>query len=109
MTNEKKTINIGGEAFIRDREQVVIPLPGGENMTLYVRRLGYLETMNLLAKVRAVGSTGSIELVAAAIEDEDGGRFTLEQVAALKQEVVEPMLDAALRVNRMGGRAEGGN
>lgn len=109
MTNDKKTIEIGGDAFIRDREQVVIPLPGGENITLYVRRLGYLEFMNLLAKVRASGSTGSIELVAAAIENEDGGRFSIEEVALLKQEVVEPMLEAALRVNRMGGRAETGN
>lgn len=109
MTNDKKTIDIGGDAFIRDREQVVIPLPGGENITLYVRRLGYLEFMNLLAKVRASGSTGSIELVAAAIENEDGGRFSIEEVALLKQEVVEPMLDAALRVNRMGGRVEAGN
>lgn len=109
MTNEKKTIDIGSDAFIRDREQVVVQRPSGDNLTLYVRRLGYLEATDLWAKVKANGNTGLIELVAAAVEDEDGNRFTPEEVALLRREIVQPLVKAVMDVNKLTTDDPAGN
>lgn len=109
MTKEKKTIDIGSDAFIRDREQVVIPLPGGENMTLYVRRLGYLEATDLWARVKANGNTGLVELVAASVEDDSGNRFNQDEVSLLRPEIVQPLIQAVMRVNKLTSDDPAGN
>lgn len=114
-TNTKKppTLSevLGGGAMVTAREPVLVPRydadgkPTGEQTTLWARQLGDLELKDLLSVAKREGRSGMVELVAASIENDDGVRFEPEQVQSLRREVSELLLNAAIKVNRLGEEA----
>lgn len=107
MADKKKPgIALGGDAFITDREPVLIP-SGDGFVTLYARRLGYLELQALIGRCKALGVSLLIPLVVASIEDDDGNRFTDAEAGALRKEVAEPLFEAAMKVNKLGEEGSG--
>lgn len=94
-------INIGRDAFVDDREHVVITRDNGTLLTLCVRKLGYLEMMNLTIKANVEGVSVLSLLVAACVEDEDGNQFTAEEVGRLKEATAKPLIEASVKLNRV--------
>jgi hypothetical protein len=103
MADKKKTgIDIGASAYVTDREPVLVPVgDNNEMLTLYVRRLGCLEVTEISAKASASGIPWIVPICAASIEDEDGNRFTDDEVRRLRKEVADPLFAAVIKVNRM--------
>lgn len=100
--SERNTINIGRQAFEDEREPVLVPRGDGTLLTLHVRKLGYLEMTDLQLRARAQAMSPLTLLVAQAVEDEDGHRFTVEEVGRLRKDVAEPLTAAAIRINKVG-------
>jgi hypothetical protein len=110
MALKKKTgIDIGASAYVTDREPVLVPVgEDGAMLTLYARRLGCLEVTEISAKATASGVPWIIPMVAASIEDEDGNRFTDDQVRRLRKEVADPLFAAVIKVNKLDAVGEDG-
>lgn len=112
-TNKKPTLSsaLGAGAVVTAREPVLVPRydaegkPTGEQTTLWARQLGALELQDVLRAARGAGRTGMVELVAASIQDDDGNSFEVEEVQSLRKEVSELLLNAAIKVNRLGEEA----
>lgn len=111
MADKKKTgIDIGASAYVTDREPVMVPVgEKNEMLTLYARRLGCLEVTEISAKASASGTPWIIPMCAASIEDEDGNRFTDEEIRRLRKEIADPLFEAVIKANRMDTVGEDGN
>ena len=102
---------LGAGAVVTAREPVLVPRydadgnQTGENLTLWVRQLGALELQDVWYGARAEGRTGVAELVAAAVSDDEGNRFDVEEVHSLRTEIAKILTTAALKVNRLDGEA----
>lgn len=104
---KKPGIDIGASAFVSDREAVLVPRgEGGEMLTLYARRVGHLELSEIIGQARAGGRSWMIPLVAASVENDDGDRFTEEEVRRLRKEIAEPLFSAVLSVNKLDKNEE---
>lgn len=80
-----------------------IELPHGEGViTLFVRELGYLEIQEVYATARMSGQSAMGLLVAAAVEDKDGNRFTIAEAMSLRREVAAPLFAEVAKVQRIG-------
>ena len=110
MALKKKTgIDIGASAYVTDREPVPVPVgEDGAMLTLYARRLGCLEVTEISAKAAADGVPWIVPMVAASIEDDEGERFSHDQIRHLCKEVADPLFAAVIRVNRMDTVGEDG-
>lgn len=109
MADKKKAgIDIGASAYVTDREPVLVPINDGM-LTLYARRLGCLEVTEISAKASASGVPWIVPMCAASIEDEDGNRFTDDEIRRLRKEVADPLFAAVIKVNRMDVADEDGN
>ncbi|GAB3388106.1 hypothetical protein [Lysobacter fragariae] len=102
-------INVGSAAYVDEREPVLVPRADGTQLTLFVRKLGFLEMTNLHLKARAEGVAPLSMLVAETVEDDEGNRFTIEEVGRLRKEVAEPLTAAALKINKIADEGEGPN
>ncbi len=111
MAAKKKSgIDMGASAFVTDREAVLVPVgEKNEMLTLYARRLGCLEVTEISVKASASGVSWIVPMCAASIEDEDGNRFTDEEIRRLRKEVADPLFAAVIKVNRMDTVGEDGN
>ena len=92
-------------AFAADLATVRHPVevPRGEGtLTLFVRELGYLELQDVYAQARLRGESALGLLVATAVEDGDGNRFSYRDAMSLRREVAEPLFAAVTRIQRMG-------
>lgn len=85
-------------AFVTGRKEVTVP-NGKEQVTLYACEIGYIPSQSILSNYGEDKSKALAELVQQSVIDKDGNHFTLEEVLQLKKEVMEPLLDAALKVN----------
>ena len=83
------------------KHPVDVPLGEGK-VSLFVRELGYLELQELYAQARINGQSALGLLVAAAVEDADGNRFTYQEAMSLRKEVAAPLFTEVTRVQRMG-------
>lgn len=101
-------INLGSAAYVDEREPVLVPRGDGTQLTLFVRKLGYLEMTNLHLRARADGIAPLSLLVAECVSDDDGNHFTLEEVGRLKREVADPLINAAVEINKLDGETEDG-
>ncbi len=107
MADKKKTgINIGASAYVTDREPVLVPVDESEILTLYARKLGHLELSEIIAVAHAQQRSFLIPLVVASIENDDGDRFTEDEVQRLKQEVAGPLFKAAMHINGLNAADE---
>lgn len=88
-----------------DQRTPVVVKHGGEDLTLYVREIGYLEKAALQMKTSQDESFFLAALVAASVQDADGNRFTYEEVLNLRKDVSEPLFLAVIEVNRIGDEA----
>lgn len=103
MATKKTGITIGGGAFVSEREAVIVPCgEDGSMLTLFAHRLGCLEVTDITGTAQAREESWLIPLVAASIRDEDGNRFTVEEVKNLRKDVADPLLAAVLKVNKIG-------
>lgn len=108
MAAKKRSgIDIGANAFVTDREAVLVPRGAdGEMLTLYARKLGHLELSEIIAVAHAQQRSFLIPLVVASIENDDGERFTEDEVQRLKQEVAGPLFKAAMHINGLNATDE---
>jgi hypothetical protein len=83
------------------RHPVDVPLGEGK-ITLFVRELGYLELQEVYAQARINGQSALGLLVASAVEDVDGNRFTYPEAMALRREVAAPLFSEVARLQRIG-------
>lgn len=84
-------------SFVSEKIPVEVP-NGDKKLTLYVRELGYLEVTKAYSEQENILP----RLIVAAVTDENGERFTLEEVLSLKKEVADPLIEAVLKVNSSG-------
>lgn len=85
-----------------DRITFLLPTESGENITLYARRVGLLQKQEMLWGARQAGRTGFSDLIAMSIENEDGVRFTVEELLSgdlLTDEQMKLLQDKALEAN----------
>jgi len=88
-----------------DRAIFLLPTDSGESITLYARRIGVLEKEEILFKAHMAGRAGFSDLVAASIENEDGNRFTLEELFScecLSDVQLELLQDKMCEANALG-------
>ena len=103
-TEEKTGIKIGSGAFVSDREAVLVPSgDGGDGglITLFAHALGCLHVTEIMGIAKARDESWLVPMVAASIQDDDGHRFTIEEVRKLRKEVADPLFLAVLRVNKL--------
>ena len=101
-TKAKSGINIGGGAFVSEREAVLVPSGDGDGLiTLYAHKLGCLQVTEIMGIASARDESWLIPLVAASIQDDDGNQFTVEEIRTLRKEVADPLLSAVLKVNKI--------
>lgn len=107
MADKTKTgIQLGADAFVSEREPVLVP-EGKGHRTLYVRALGYMELNTVIGNARATGGSWMVQFLALAVEDDDGNRFTEDEVARLRKSVADPLFAAAMKINRLDEGDEG--
>lgn len=84
-----------------DREEIA--LPGGD--TVFVRCMSVAERARLAADIRKVGSEFSAPYIVAATACDIDGNLLFpddpDAVGALPPKIVDPIIEAALRVNAM--------
>lgn len=102
MTKEKKTLaGVFAASMVTVRHP--IELPAGEGtVTLFVRELGYLELQEAYATARITGQSAMGLLVAVAVEDADGSRFTYAEAMSLRREIAAPLFADVAKTQRIG-------
>jgi hypothetical protein len=88
-----------------DQRTPVVVKHGGEDLTLYVREIGYLEKAALQVNASQGETFFLAALLAATVEDKDGNRFTYDEVLKLREDVSKPLFNAVIEVNRLGAEA----
>lgn len=85
------------EGLVAKTEDVVIDY-NGKPVKFVAKEVGYLTSVNIALRGDK-GENAFALLVAQSIHDEQGNKFTYEEVLSLKQEIAEKFLNAALSVN----------
>lgn len=90
-------MKIDKKSYVSAKTEVKIPTDSGE-IILFANEIGYVQ----IAGIMADEETRMAKLLVASITNEKGEKFTLEETMALKQNIAEPLLKAALKVNGIG-------
>lgn len=100
LPKDPKKIQIVAESYVAGPTEVVVPNGDGE-LTLYVHELGYMFVEELFNRAAASGGAHYplAMVMAEAIEDSEGRKFTVDEIMRLKKEVSKPLLAAVISVN----------
>ena len=88
--------------FFQENKKEVIIESKGKTLTFYANAISFFENQNIGIQARVAGRNSLSMLVAESITDEEGNKFTYDEVVRLKEEFAKPFLDAALSVNSKG-------
>lgn len=97
-----KDLTSNDDSFLADTKKEVIIKSGGKNLVFYANAISYLENQNISGQVAANKKNVLALLAAASISDNDGNKFTYDEILKLKEEFAKPLLDAALEANTKG-------
>ncbi|GAB3282658.1 hypothetical protein GCM10027347_59030 [Larkinella harenae] len=90
------------DSYVSGQKQVVVK-SGEKELTLYVNELGFMQVHSIYAAARAKNEEPLVHMVVQSVTDKDGNRFTYPEVLRLKKEVAEPIFEAVIEVQSLGG------
>jgi len=106
------TLRDPGRGAKPDRITFLLPTESGQNITLHARRIGFLEKQEMAWAARQAGRTGFADMIAASIENDDGVRFTVEELLSgdlLSDEQMRLLQEKALEANPSTAEADAKN
>lgn len=93
-----KELKESGLLCTRSEEKVIVEHEG-KQYVFFAKELGYLDTTRI-AVAQQAGENVYATMIAASIHDEQGKRFTSDEIGALHPSVAEQFLVAVLNVNQ---------
>lgn len=87
-------------AFCAGRKEIIVESQG-KKIKFYASEIGYLAWQHIGVKASAEGKNNIALLVAETITDEEGNKFTYDEVMRLKKEYAAPFFDAVFAVNNL--------
>ena len=92
------------ESCVSGKREVVVE-SNGKKIKFFAHEISYLSHLNI--NVQAGHGKNKLALmVAESVSDEQGNRFTYDEVLRLKKNVAEPFFDAVIEVNNLKAAAE---
>ena len=106
------TLRAPGRGAKPDRITFILPTECGANITLHARRVGFLEKQEMAWAAKQAGRTGFADMIAASIENDDGVRFTVDELLSgdlLSDEQMKLLQEKALEANPSPAEADAKN
>lgn len=106
-TQEKKPLSeVFADAFVSGRKEVKVPYKG-ETYTFFITPVGFVKATTIAAAFDQNNpaedrTLGLASLMADAISDGEGRKFTPAEIGRLKKEIAEPLLQAFLETTGLG-------
>ena len=92
------------ESCVSGKKEIIID-SGGKKIKFYAHEISYLSYLNIDVQSQR-GKNRLALMVAESISDEQGFRFTYEEVLRFKKNIAEPFFDAVIEINNLKASEE---